>query len=209
MKLSAALLLLISSISFAQAEDRFAQLSQEVNRSANLALEQISGLPNRENTSGQSPFPTGDEASIESAIRQAIASRGMPVELLMAQVAVESGGNARALSPKGALGLWQLMPQTARRFGLKVTTEEDQRLDPMLSTRAALEYLAELYQRFGDWELVLAAYNAGEGRVQDAIRSTRSKDFAHLAHLRLLPAETRDYVPAVFARARSAAQKGR
>ena len=122
---------------------------------------------------------------------------GIPQEIA-AVVVVESGGRSTALSPKGALGLWQLMPDTARRYGLVVTPARDERLDVDRSTRAAARYLRDLYQQFGSWPLALAAYNAGEQRVQRAVERAGSSDFIQLSSLRLLPQETRNYVPAVL-----------
>ena len=124
-------------------------------------------------------------------------SEGIPVELASV-IVVESGARPNALSPKGALGIWQLMPDTARRYGLKVTPGSDQRLDAEKSTRAAARYLRDLYQQFGSWPLALAAYNAGEQAVQHAIEHTGNSDFLQLSNLRLLPQETRSYVPAVL-----------
>jgi len=124
-------------------------------------------------------------------------SEGIPVELASV-VVVESGGRPNALSPKGALGLWQLMPDTARRYGLEVNSANDERLDAVKSTRAAARYLRDLYQQFGSWPLALAAYNAGEDALQRAVRHAASSDFLQLSNLRLLPQETRNYVPAVL-----------
>jgi membrane-bound lytic murein transglycosylase D len=128
---------------------------------------------------------------------QEFAEAGVPFELLVV-AGVESAYDAAALSPKGARGLWQLMPATAVRFGLRVNGDHDERLDPMLSTRAAARYLRDLYGRFGDWMLVLAAYNAGEARVSNALVQGQSRDFWQLADRRLLPEETRRYVSAVL-----------
>jgi hypothetical protein len=122
---------------------------------------------------------------------------GIPQEIA-AVVVVESGGRSNALSPKGALGLWQLMPETARRYGLVVTPSRDERLDVERSTCAAAHYLRDLYQQFGSWPLALAAYNAGEQRVQRAVARAGIADFIQLSSLRLLPQETRNYVPAVL-----------
>jgi hypothetical protein len=126
------------------------------------------------------------------------AEEGVPPELL-AVAGVESAFNPSALSPKGALGLWQLMPETAVRFGLRVGTGSDDRLAPALSTRAAARYLRSLYRRFGNWPLALAAYNAGESRVSRAIERAGTQSFAVLAARGLLPKETRLYVPTVMA----------
>ncbi|HKV39394.1 MAG TPA: lytic transglycosylase domain-containing protein [Blastocatellia bacterium] len=116
---------------------------------------------------------------------------------LLAVALVESGFNPFALSPKGARGIWQFMPTTARRYGLLVLPGDDRRTHPEESTRAAARYLRDLYQRFGDWKLALAAYNSGEQRVDRAIAKSGSRNFEELAAY--LPAETRSYVPAVLA----------
>jgi membrane-bound lytic murein transglycosylase D len=123
---------------------------------------------------------------------------GIPYEIA-ALVLVESGGQPTALSPKGARGIWQFMPDTARRFGLTITNETDDRLDVLKSTRAAARYLRDLHEGFGDWSLALAAYNVGALVVRKAVLRSGSNDFAVLSGKRLIPAETREYVPAVMA----------
>ena len=123
---------------------------------------------------------------------------GVP-DAVAALVLVESAGRATALSPKGARGIWQFMPDTARRYGLTVNSEHDERLDVQKSTYAAARYLRDLYGQFGNWRLALAAYNAGEKVVEKASVAAGSKDFAVLSRRRLLSAETRGYVPAVLA----------
>jgi membrane-bound lytic murein transglycosylase MltF len=122
-------------------------------------------------------------------------AEGAPPELI-AVALVESGGQATALSPKGARGVWQFMPATARRYGLVVSARRDERLDITKSTRAAARYLRDLYQRFGDWQLAFAAYNAGEKAVEHAGARTGQRDFSSIQ--RVLPQETRNYVPAVL-----------
>jgi membrane-bound lytic murein transglycosylase B len=134
---------------------------------------------------------------LRPTLSRILESEGVPQEIVSV-VIVESGGRTTALSPKGALGLWQLMPDTARRYGLVVTPSRDDRLDVERSTRVAAHYLRELYQQFGSWPLALAAYNAGEQRVQRAIERSGITDFIQLSSLRLLPQETRNYVPAVL-----------
>lgn len=129
-------------------------------------------------------------------------SHGIPAELA-AVILVESGGRATALSPKGARGFWQLMPDTARRYGLVVGQSKDDRIDLFKSTDAAARYLHDLYAQFGDWKLALAAYNTGEGNVASAILRAHTQDFDQLATLQMLPLETRNYVPRVLATARS------
>ena len=126
--------------------------------------------------------------------------QGVPAEILGLML-VESGGNPWALSPKGARGLWQLMPATARRYDLRVTDGTDDRLDVQKSTLAAARHLRDLQERFGSWPLALAAYNAGADTVKQAVSRAGTTDFATLSSLRLLPAETRAYVPAVLAAA--------
>ncbi|HZP63384.1 MAG TPA: lytic transglycosylase domain-containing protein [Terriglobales bacterium] len=122
---------------------------------------------------------------------------GVPQQMA-AVVLVESGGQSTALSPKGARGLWQFMPVTARRYGLVVTASLDERLDPYKSTRAAARYLRDLHTQFGNWPLALAAYNAGEDTVQRAVERTSTRDFSSIARTSVLPLETRSYVPAVL-----------
>ena len=122
---------------------------------------------------------------------------GVPIELL-AVAKVESNFNPFAISRKGALGLWQLMPATARRYGLRLDANGDERLDAEKATRAASRYLRDLHVQFGDWALALAAYNAGEEQVQKAIEQAGRADFWALSKEKRLPKETRAYVPAVL-----------
>lgn len=113
-------------------------------------------------------------------------------------VVVESGARPDALSPRGARGLWQLMPETARRYGLVVSGDHDERLDVEKSTRAAAQYLRDLHVEFKSWPIALAAYNAGEQAVQKAIDRAGSDEFTVLSYRGLLPPETTNYVPAVM-----------
>lgn len=140
-------------------------------------------------------------SELRAVVEPILKEEGLPPEILGLML-VESGGNPAALSPQGARGLWQFMPRTARRYGLRVTFGTDERLDVERSSRAAARHLRDLHELFGDWPLALAAYNAGDGAVQKAVRRGRTKDFVTLSSLRLLPAETRAYVPAVLAAAR-------
>lgn len=121
----------------------------------------------------------------------------LPYELKYLAV-VESALDPRARSRAGATGLWQFMYGTGRIFGLSTNSYADQRLDPVASTEAACKYLTYLYNMFGDWNLALAAYNCGEGRVARAIRrSGGKKDYWEVYNY--LPRETRGYVPAFIA----------
>jgi hypothetical protein len=130
-------------------------------------------------------------------IEQVFDQEGLPRELLWVGL-IESGYNPLARSPKNAVGIWQFIPETAEAFGLRIEGP-DERSDPAKSTRAAARYLKLLYARFGDWPLALAAYNAGERTVQEAVRKGQTTDFWRLADAGLLPRETQAYVPAVLA----------
>ncbi len=116
---------------------------------------------------------------------------GLPVQLKYLAV-VESELKTKAVSKVGAAGPWQLMPATARILGLKINARRDDRKDYYKSTRAAARYLKDLHEEFGDWLLVFAAYNSGEGTVNAAIKQSGSKNFWTLR--RYLPEETREYV---------------
>ena len=122
--------------------------------------------------------------------------QGMPAELALLPV-IESGFDPRAMSPAAASGIWQFIPETGRRYGLRLDWLRDERRDPLAATSAALAYLGDLYRRFGDWHLALAAYNCGEGCVTRAMERARAAgrapDFAGIVSW--LPAETQAYVP--------------
>ncbi|HEX2534202.1 MAG TPA: lytic transglycosylase domain-containing protein [Chitinophagaceae bacterium] len=117
--------------------------------------------------------------------------QGLPLELRYLAV-VESKLHTTALSPVGARGPWQLMPATAKELGLKISGKRDDRTHYYKSTSAAAHYLKSLYAEFGDWLLVLAAYNAGPGNVHKAIRKAGSRNFWRLQGF--LPPETRLHV---------------
>ncbi|NPA57758.1 MAG: transglycosylase SLT domain-containing protein [Aquificae bacterium] len=120
---------------------------------------------------------------------------GIPEELAYLP-AIESAFDPYATSPSGAAGLWQFVRITGKRFGLKINRKVDERRDPYKSTVAAAEYLKYLYEMFGRWDLVLAAYNCGEGCIQKRMSSSRN-DFWDIKHR--LPPQTREYVPKFFA----------
>ena len=123
-----------------------------------------------------------------------VEKREFPTELALLPF-IESAFNPQAKSSARATGMWQFMPDTGRHFELKQNVFRDDRRDVLASTRAALDYLGQLYSTFGDWRLALAAYNWGEGNVQRAIavnrRAGRPTDYLSLR----LPNETRSYVP--------------
>ncbi|MDP4254977.1 MAG: lytic transglycosylase domain-containing protein [Bacteroidota bacterium] len=116
---------------------------------------------------------------------------GLPLQLKYLAV-IESELKSSALSCVGALGPWQLMPETAHDLGLKVSRQNDERTNYYKSTKAAALYLKDLYAQFGDWLLVLAAYNGGPGKVLTAIHKSGSRNFWALQSY--LPAESREHV---------------
>lgn len=140
------------------------------------------------------PMPARAPALVPK-LRAIFAAEGVPPELVWLAEA-ESSFNPVARSPVGAKGLFQFMPETAKSMGLS-TMLPDERTDPEKSARAAARYLRNLHGRFGNWALVLAAYNAGEGRVGRTLAARQAKSFTAIADA--LPAETRMYVPKVCA----------
>jgi membrane-bound lytic murein transglycosylase D len=122
---------------------------------------------------------------------------GLPLELKFLPV-IESALNPVAKSKVGATGLWQFMLATGQRYGLEVNSLVDDRCDPIKSSDAAARFLKDLYKIYGDWSLVIAAYNCGPGNVNKAIRRAGGvKDYWQIYPY--LPSETRGYVPAFIA----------
>jgi membrane-bound lytic murein transglycosylase D len=133
-------------------------------------------------------------------MRRIFAEHGLPQDLIYIAL-VESGFSPYARSPKEAVGIWQFIEGTARRYGLKVNDRVDERQDPEKSTRAAARYLHDLYQQFGCWYLAAAGYNAGENRVEGVMNRHDIQDFWVMAQKKLLPEETCNYVPQIVAAA--------
>lgn len=127
-------------------------------------------------------------------IVEEVEKRGMPMEIALLPM-IESAFNPQALSPMKASGLWQFIPSTGKVYGLEQNAWYDGRRDVLQATRAALDYLQNLYGMFGDWELALAAYNCGEGCVARAQTRGRGNAYASIK----LPNETRNYVPKLVA----------
>lgn len=128
---------------------------------------------------------------------QALETYGLPLELRYLPV-IESALNPNAVSRVGATGLWQFMLETGKRYGLEVNSLMDERRDPVKSSYAAARYLRDLYKIFDDWSLVIAAYNCGPNKVNQAIhRAKGSVDYWQIYPY--LPKETRGYVPAFIA----------
>ena len=130
-------------------------------------------------------------------ILEQLDQRGMPAELIFLPV-IESNYVSTATSPAGAVGLWQLMPRTARLNGLDTDGAVDERRDFWKATEAALNILQMNYEQLDNWELALAAYNAGSGRVRRAVRSSGVDDFWELREQGYLPRETSEYVPRYY-----------
>ncbi len=131
-------------------------------------------------------------------VQEIFISQGLPPDLYYLGL-LESGYSGKAISRAGAVGLWQFMAPTGREYGLKVNNYVDERIDPIRSTLAASRYLKELYRQKKSWFLALASYNAGPGRVRKAMRHGASKNYWSLTRRRLLPYDTREYVPQFLA----------
>ncbi len=153
---------------------------------------------------------------VERALRDA----GLPEDLAWV-AAIESGFDPRAVSPKGAAGLWQFMPETGQSYGLYQSPYLDERMNLVSSTRAAVTHLRDLYERFGRWDLALASYNMGyEGVIRAMERYLASPaaqsrrrgaaiELSELAEAKVIPEETANYVPQIFAFAIVAANRSR
>jgi membrane-bound lytic murein transglycosylase D len=182
-----------SGPTFSEEEGRF--VSMEARR---LGIE----VPSRREIEREIRELLKDRRSLEIAFRRAnlyipyirpiFRELGLPEELALLPM-IESKFNPFAVSRSGAAGIWQLMPSTARRYGLRVDGDVDERFDLIKATRAAGLYLRDLYREFGRWDLVLAAYNCGEGCVRRRVRG----DFWRSRYS--LPHQTRRFVPKFFA----------
>ncbi len=143
----------------------------------------------------------------EDYIDAELAARNLPPSLRYLPL-IEADYYHLAVSPAGAAGLWQLMPETARWLGLEVNSLVDERFDVDVATKAALDYLVALHDRFQCWFLALAAYNAGPTRIERVVRrhgGARPRNDALFGHIRdRLPKETRDFVPRFLASVRLA-----
>jgi membrane-bound lytic murein transglycosylase D len=131
-------------------------------------------------------------------IREVFASEGVPKDLAYVAL-VESAFKTGAYSSAKAKGMWQFIADTGKRYGLEQDWWVDERSNPEKATRAAAKYLKELHDMFGDWNLALAGYNWGEGRVNRWVERTGAQDFWSLAEQASMPRETRNYVPMIHA----------
>src|SRR5690606_31857300 len=134
-------------------------------------------------------------AEMKAQLRRA----GLPTDLVWLSM-IESGHNPVIKSPAGAVGLWQFMPESGRMYGLVVARWVDERRDPARSTQAAVRFLSDLYRRFGNSELAMAAYNMGYAGMSRAVEKYSSNDYWALSRLESgIPWETTLYVPKIFA----------
>lgn len=127
-------------------------------------------------------------------MKEVLKEKNMPTELVFLPM-IESGFNLNAYSRAHAAGPWQFIEATGKRYGLIIDWWRDERRDPVKSTKAAANYLKDLYRMFGSWELALAAYNAGEGRISRALKKTYSDDYWDLLRTNQIRDETKNYVP--------------
>jgi membrane-bound lytic murein transglycosylase D len=133
-------------------------------------------------------------------MKNLLKEHGLPEDLVYMSL-IESGFNPYAYSRAKAVGLWQFMTLTGKRYGLRVNWWVDERRDPEKSTIAAARYLKDLYDMFACWYLAAAGYNAGEYKIINAIKRYRTEDFWKLTNYRYLKRETKDYVPLMIAAA--------
>lgn len=133
-------------------------------------------------------------------MKKILHEQGLPEDLVYLAL-IESGFNPQAYSRAKATGAWQFISQTGRRYGLDADQWHDERRDPEKATVAASKYLKDLYTRYNDWYLAAAGYNAGEGKIDRAIRKYGTEDFWELTQGKYLKPETKDYVPKLIAAA--------
>lgn len=134
----------------------------------------------------------------KAMITAVLKDQGIPTEIFY-QAMIESGFATHATSHASAVGVWQFIRETGRRYGLRVDHYVDERRDPMRATIAAALYLKDLYNVFQSWYLAMAAYNAGEGRILGAIMRAKTRDFWEMVRMRALPSETMNYIPKFLA----------
>ena len=142
----------------------------------------------------------GRSAKYIPSMKTLLKENGLPEDLVYLAL-IESGFNPYAYSRSKAMGPWQFIYLTGKRYGLKVTGWVDERRDPEKSTIAAAKYLKDLYDMFECWYLAAAGYNAGENKIVKAMKRYQTEDFWELAKYTYLKKETRDYVPQMIAAA--------
>ena len=165
-----------------------------------MMTDQVAGYINYFSTRGRGTVERALARSgrYEDMIRRTLREEGVPQDLIYLAQA-ESGFHPLAVSRAGARGMWQFMGSRAKGYGLERSWWVDDRQDPEKATRAAAHHLKDLYNQFGDWYLAMAAYNSGPGTVQSAVKRTGYADFWELYRRKVLPKETRNYVPIILA----------
>lgn len=131
-------------------------------------------------------------------MKEILREKELPEELVFLPI-IESGFNMDAYSRARAVGPWQFIASTAKRYGLVIDWWRDERKDPIKSTKAAADYLKDLYRMFGSWNLALAAYNAGEGRISKALKRSDADNYWALLSTKQIKKETKEYVPRYIA----------
>ncbi len=131
-------------------------------------------------------------------MKEILKEQNVPEEIVFIPL-IESGFSPYAYSPARAAGYWQFIASTAKRYGLQINWWKDERRDPVKSTKAAANYLKDLYEMFGSWNLAMAAYNAGEGKIMKALNKSNSDDYWSLLNTRYIKNETKNYVPKFIA----------
>jgi membrane-bound lytic murein transglycosylase D len=131
-------------------------------------------------------------------MKEILRKKDVPEDIVFLSL-IESGFNPNAYSVAHAAGPWQFIASTAKRYGLEIDWWKDERRDPVKSTAAAADYLKDLYGMFGSWNLAMAAYNAGEGRIMKAMRRSNADDYWDLLGTTHIRTETKEYVPRFIA----------
>ncbi len=134
----------------------------------------------------------------EKLMKKVLRDNGLPEDLFYVAL-IESGFASHATSHAAAVGYWQFIRGTGRRYGLEINRFIDERRDPVLATQAAADYFKGLYSLFGSWYLAMASYNVGENRVKREVMKNSTRDFWELVRKRRLPRETMNYVPKFIA----------
>jgi membrane-bound lytic murein transglycosylase D len=134
----------------------------------------------------------------EKLMKKVLRDNGLPEDLFYIAL-IESGFSSQATSHAAAVGFWQFIRGTGKRYGLEINPFVDERRDPVFATQAAAEYFKGLYSVFGSWYLAMASYNVGENRVKREVMNHYTRDFWELARKKRLPQETINYVPKFIA----------
>jgi membrane-bound lytic murein transglycosylase D len=172
-------------------------ISSDMNDTASKAVQKSVGLFS---TTIREKFSQwlGRSGEYLDMMKEILRKKDVPEEIVFLSL-IESGFNPRAYSMAKAAGPWQFIASTAKRYGLEIDWWKDERRDPVKSTEAAASYLKDLYGMFGSWDLAMAAYNAGEGKILRAIKKTKSDDYWDLLQTKHIKKETKDYVPRFIA----------